>query len=57
MPSPRLLVSMMRFRSYVQRPEPMSLEVPPKVVEALGEGNGPAVTIMINGHSSKVEQA
>ena len=29
------------------------LEVPPEVVEALGGGKRPAVTITINGHSSK----
>jgi Domain of unknown function (DUF1905) len=29
------------------------LEIPLEVVEALGEGKGPAVTITINGHSWK----
>jgi hypothetical protein len=42
----------MKFRSYVEPPEPMSgLEVPPEVVEALGGGKRPAVTFTINGHS------
>jgi Bacteriocin-protection, YdeI or OmpD-Associated/Domain of unknown function (DUF1905) len=42
---------MMKFRSHVE-PEPMrGLEVPPEVVEALGGGKRPAVTITINGHS------
>jgi bacteriocin resistance YdeI/OmpD-like protein/uncharacterized protein DUF1905 len=45
---------MMKFRSYVEPPEPMrGLEVPPEVVEALGGGKRPAVTITINGHSWK----
>jgi bacteriocin resistance YdeI/OmpD-like protein/uncharacterized protein DUF1905 len=45
---------MMKFRSYVEPPEPMrGLEVPPEVVEALGAGKRPAVTITINGHSWK----
>jgi hypothetical protein len=49
---------MMKFRSYVEPPEPMrGLEVPPEVVEALGGGKRPAVTITINGRSSKEEQA
>ena len=44
----------MKFRSYVEPPEPMrGLEVPPEVVEALGAGKRPAVTITINGHSWK----
>jgi hypothetical protein len=44
----------MKFRSYVEPPEPMKgLEVPPEVVEALGGGKRPAVTITINGHSWK----
>jgi Domain of unknown function (DUF1905) len=43
---------MMKFRTYVEPPEPMrGLEVPPEVVEALGGGKRPAVTITINGHS------
>jgi hypothetical protein len=42
----------MKFRTYVEPPEPMrGLEVPPEVVEALGGGKRPAVTITINGHS------
>jgi hypothetical protein len=44
----------MKFRTYVESPEPMrGLEVPPGVVEALGGGRRPAVTITINGHSWK----
>ena len=42
----------MKFRTYVEPPEPMrGLEVPPEVVESLGEGKRPRVTITINGHS------
>jgi Domain of unknown function (DUF1905)/Bacteriocin-protection, YdeI or OmpD-Associated len=45
---------MMKFRSYVEPPEPMrGLEVPPEVVAALGGGKRPAVIITINGHSWK----
>jgi hypothetical protein len=45
---------MMKFRSHVEPPEPMrGLEVPPEVVEALGGGKRPAVTITINGYSWK----
>jgi hypothetical protein len=45
---------MMKFRSCVEPPEPMrGLEVPPEVVEALGGGKRPPVTITINGHSWK----
>ncbi|TDD80369.1 YdeI/OmpD-associated family protein [Actinomadura rubrisoli] len=44
----------MKFRTRVEPPEPMrGLEVPPEVVEALGAGKRPAVTITINGHSWK----
>ena len=44
----------MKFRSHVEPPEPMrGLEVPPEIVEALGAGKRPAVTITINGHSWK----
>ncbi|MFJ6940013.1 YdeI/OmpD-associated family protein [Streptomyces sp. NPDC101132] len=44
----------MKFRSIVEPPEPMrGLLVPPEVVEALGEGSRPPVTITINGHSWK----
>ena len=44
----------MKFRSHVERPEPMrGLEVPPAVVDALGGGKRPAVNITINGHSWK----
>jgi hypothetical protein len=42
----------MKFRSHVEPPEPMrGLEVPEEVVEALGGGKRPKVTITINGHS------
>ena len=42
----------MKFRTHVERPEPMrGLEVPQEVVEALGGGKRPTVTIIINGHS------
>jgi Bacteriocin-protection, YdeI or OmpD-Associated/Domain of unknown function (DUF1905) len=44
----------MRFRTYVEPPEPMrGLEVPPEVVESLGQGKRPRVKIAINGHSWK----
>ena len=44
----------MKFRSHVEPPEPMrGLEVPQEVLEALGGGKRPAVTITINGHSWK----
>ncbi|QLY31696.1 YdeI/OmpD-associated family protein [Nocardia huaxiensis] len=44
----------MKFRTHVEPPEPMrGLEVPPEVVEALGEGARPPVTITINGHTWK----
>ena len=42
----------MKFRTRVEPPEPMrGLEVPREIVEALGGGKRPAVTITINGHS------
>jgi Bacteriocin-protection, YdeI or OmpD-Associated/Domain of unknown function (DUF1905) len=42
----------MKFRSQVEPNEPMrGLEVPPKVVDALGAGKRPRVTITINGHT------
>ena len=42
----------MKFRTHVEPPEPMrGLEVPQEVVEALGGGKRPTVTIIINGHS------
>lgn len=42
----------MRFQAYVEPPEPMrGLEVPPEVVEALGNEKRPPVTITINGHT------
>jgi hypothetical protein len=44
----------MKFRTYVEPPEPMrGLEVPPEVVESLGQGKRPRVTITVNGHSWK----
>ena len=44
----------MKFRTYVEPPEPMrGLEVPQEVVESLGQGKRPRVTITINGHSWK----
>jgi hypothetical protein len=44
----------MKFRTLVEPPEPMrGLEVPPTVVEALGGGARPPVTITVNGHSWK----
>lgn len=44
----------MKFRAYVEPPVPMKgLEVPPEVVEALGGGKRPRVTITVNGHSWK----
>jgi hypothetical protein len=43
-----------KFRTLVEPPEPMrGLEVPPEVVEALGGGARPPVTITVNGHSWK----
>jgi len=44
----------MKFLSRVEPPEPMrGLEIPDGVVEALGAGKRPAITITINGHSWK----
>ena len=44
----------MKFRTLVEPPEPMrGLEVPAEVVEALGGGPRPPVTITLNGHSWK----
>src|ERR1700756_1525348 len=44
----------MKFLAHVEPPEPMrGLEVPPEVVEALGGGRRPRVTITVNGHSWK----
>jgi hypothetical protein len=44
----------MKFRTHVEPPEPMrGLEVPPEVVESLGQGKRPRVAITINGHSWK----
>ncbi|MGY0236947.1 YdeI/OmpD-associated family protein [Longispora urticae] len=44
----------MKFLAQVEPPEPMrGLEVPPEVVEALGGGARPPVTITVNGHSWK----
>jgi hypothetical protein len=42
----------MKFRTLVEPPEPMKgLEVPAEVVEALGGGKRPPVTITVNGHT------
>ncbi len=42
----------MRFRALVEPPEPMKgLEVPKDVIESIGGGQRPPVTIAINGHS------
>jgi hypothetical protein len=42
----------MKFRTYVEPPEPMKgLEIAAEVVQALGAGKRPAVRITINGHS------
>jgi hypothetical protein len=44
----------MKFRTHVEPPEPRrGLEVPPEVVESLGQGKRPRVAITINGHSWK----
>jgi hypothetical protein len=44
----------MKFLTRVEPPEPMrGLEVPQELVEALGGGKRPAVTITINGHSCR----
>jgi hypothetical protein len=41
----------MKFRARVEPPQPMrGLEVPQEVVQALGAGKRPTVTITINGH-------
>ncbi|MEU6745914.1 DUF1905 domain-containing protein [Spirillospora sp. NPDC046719] len=42
----------MKFRTRVEPPEPMrGLEVPEEVVEALGDGKRPRVSITVNGHT------
>ncbi len=42
----------MKFRTHVETPEPMNgLEVPAELVEGLGGGKRPPVTITINGHT------
>ncbi|NUS45350.1 MAG: DUF1905 domain-containing protein [Mycobacteriaceae bacterium] len=42
----------MKFRTHVEPPEPMNgLEVPVEIVEQLGGGKRPPVTITINGHT------
>ena len=42
----------MKFRACVEPAERMKgLEVPPQVVQALGGGKRPRVTITVNGHS------
>ncbi|GAA4929564.1 hypothetical protein HD597_004305 [Nonomuraea thailandensis] len=44
----------MKFRTLVEPAEPMrGLEVPEEVVEALGGGKRPRVTITLNGHTWK----
>lgn len=44
----------MKFQAHVEPPEPMrGLEIPQEIVEALGAGGRPPVTITINGHSWK----
>jgi hypothetical protein len=44
----------MKFRTCVEPREPMrGLEVPPEIVESLGQGKRPRVIIAINGHSWK----
>jgi Bacteriocin-protection, YdeI or OmpD-Associated/Domain of unknown function (DUF1905) len=46
------------FRSEVEPPEPMKgLVVPPDIVDALGSGPRPRVTVTINGHSWKTRIA
>ena len=48
----------MRFRAEVEPPEPMrGLEVPQKVVDALGGGKRPRVTVTVNGHGWKTRIA
>jgi hypothetical protein len=52
--APKEEEQIMKFRARVEPPEPMrGLEVPPEVVDALGGGKRPRVTITINGHSWK----
>src|SRR5215468_369192 len=42
----------MKVQAHVEPPQPMrGLEVPQEVIEALGAGKRPTVTITINGHS------
>ncbi|MER7175191.1 YdeI/OmpD-associated family protein [Streptomyces mesophilus] len=42
----------MKFRTLVEPPEPMNgLEVPAELVEQLGGGKRPPVTITVNGHT------
>ncbi|MFI5658302.1 YdeI/OmpD-associated family protein [Streptomyces sp. NPDC051684] len=42
----------MKFRTYVEPPEPMhGLEVPAELVDGLGGGKRPPVVITINGHT------
>jgi hypothetical protein len=48
----------MKFKAKVEPPEPMrGLEVPEEVVESLGGGKRPNITITINGHSWKSRMA
>ncbi|MFD7293444.1 YdeI/OmpD-associated family protein [Streptomyces sp. NPDC059897] len=42
----------MKFRTYVEPPEPMhGLEVPAELVDGLGGGKRPPVVITVNGHT------
>jgi hypothetical protein len=48
----------MKFRTQVEPPEPMrGLEVPETIIESLGGGKRPNITITINGHSWKSRMA
>ena len=48
----------MKFRTQVEPPEPMrGLEVPKTIIESLGGGKRPNITITINGHSWKSRMA
>jgi hypothetical protein len=47
-----MLARAAKFQSEVEPPEPMrGLVVPPELVESLGGGKRPRVTVTINGHS------
>lgn len=48
----------MEFRSVVEPPEPMhGLEIPPGVVDALGDGKRPRVVVTLNGHTWRTRVA